>query len=261
MNFTDEQIMLWVGSFLWPLIRVGAMLSVAPLVSSRSISVRVRGALAVVLAIAIAPMVRYETVIDPFGLDTWLVVSHQIIIGFAMGLVLRIVFTTLETAGHLIGILTGLGFAQFIDPDSGVPTPAVGRLYAVIGSLLFLALNGHIILILVVAKSFEVMPVSTTGLSADSVWQMLEWAGLMFAGGVLIALPVVAGLLFVNVGFGVMTRSSPQFNIFSVGFAITISLGFVIILFSLPYTADQFIGLLESGFVQMDQFELGQNRI
>ena len=209
-------------------------------------------------AIAISPMVRTETAIDPFGVEAWLVVTHQIIIGLAMGLILRIVFTTLETAGHLIGILTGLGFAQFIDPGSGVPTPAIGRLYTVLGSLLFLTLNGHIIIILAVAKSFEVMPVSMTGLSTDSVWHLLEWAAIMFAGGVLIALPAVAGLLFVNVGFGVMTRSAPQFNIFSVGFAITITLGFIVVLYSLPYTTDQFIGLLEQGFVQIDQLELGQ---
>lgn len=248
--------MLWIGSFIWPLVRIGAMLSVAPLVSQRNISVRVRGALAILLAIAVSPSVPVNTAINPFGLDAWLVLSNQIIIGFAMGLVLRIVFTTLETAGHLIGILTGLGFAQFVDPGSGVPTPAVGRIYTIIGSLLFLTLNGHIIIILVVAKSFEVMPVSLSGLSPDSIWQMLEWAAIMFAGGVLIALPAVAALLFVNVGFGVMTRSAPQFNIFSVGFAITISLGFVVVLYSLPYTADQFIGLLEQGFEQIDQFEL-----
>ncbi|MBL4851021.1 MAG: flagellar biosynthetic protein FliR [Gammaproteobacteria bacterium] len=261
MSFTDEEIMLWIGSFLWPLIRIGAMLSVAPLVSQRNISLRVRGALAILIAIAIGPMVHTETVVDPFGLDTWLVVTHQIIIGLAMGLILRIVFTTLETAGHLIGILTGLGFAQFIDPGSGVPTPAVGRLYTVIGSLLFLALNGHIIIILAVAKSFEIMPVSMRGLSTDSVWQMLEWTAIMFSGGVLIALPVVAGLLFVNIGFGVMTRSAPQFNIFSVGFAVTITLGFIIVLYSLPYASDQFIALLEQGFIQIDQFELSQDPV
>ncbi|MBL1292467.1 MAG: flagellar biosynthetic protein FliR [Thiotrichales bacterium] len=256
MHFSDEQIMLWIGSFLWPLIRVGAMLSVAPLVSSRSISVRIRGALAILIAIAIGPAIRYETVIDPFGLDAWLVTANQIIIGLAMGLVLRFVFSALEVAGHLIGILTGLGFAQFIDPDSGVPTPAIGRLYTVIGSLLFLSLNGHIILILVVAKSFEVIPVSLVGLSADSVWQIIEWAAVMFAGGVTIALPAVATLLLVNVGFGVMTRAAPQFNIFSIGFAITITLGFIIVLFSLPYTGDQFVKLLELGFEQIDRLEL-----
>lgn len=261
MTFSDEQIMLWIGSFLWPLIRVGAMLSVAPLIGSGGLSVRVRGALAMLLAIAITPTIQYETAIDPFGLDVWLVTAHEIIIGLAMGLVLRIVFTTLETAGHLVGILTGLGFAQFIDPDSGVPTPAVGRLYTVIGSLIFLSLNGHIILILVVAKSFDVIPVSTSGLSPASVWQFLEWAALMFAGGVLIALPAVAALLLVNVGFGVMTRSAPQFNIFSVGFAITISLGFAVVLFSLPYMADQFVNLLEAGFAQIEQFELAEGSI
>ncbi|MBN4078449.1 flagellar biosynthetic protein FliR [Gammaproteobacteria bacterium AH-315-C21] len=256
MNFSDEQIMLWIGSFLWPLIRIGAMLSIAPLVSQRNISVRVRGALAILLAIAISPTITADAAIDPFGLDTWLVVTHQIIIGLAMGLILRFVFSSLEVAGHLIGILTGLGFAQFIDPGSGVPTPAVGRFYTVIGSLLFLSLNGHIVLILLVAKSFEVMPVSLVGLSTDSVWQLLEWAAVMFTGGVVIALPAVAALLLVNVGFGVMTRAAPQFNIFSVGFAITISLGFIVVMFSLPYTGEQFVNLLEAGFEQIDQLEL-----
>ncbi len=260
MVVSDEQIMLWIGSFLWPLIRIGAMLSVAPLVSSRQLSVRVRLALAFLLAIAVSPTIKQETVLDPFGLDTWLVIAHQIVIGLAMGLVLRIVFTTLETAGHLIGILTGLGFAQFVDPNSGVPTPAIGRLYTIVGSLLFLALNGHIILILVVAESFNVLPIGMNGLSPDSMWQLVGWATLMFAGGVLIALPAVAAMLLVNVGFGVMTRSAPQFNIFSVGFAITITFGFTIVLFSLPYMADQFVGLLDQGFDHIDSFELSGGR-
>ncbi len=260
MTISDEQIMLWIGSFLWPLIRIGAMLSIAPLVSSRQLSARVRVALAFLLALAVSPTIKQDTSIDPFGIDTWLVIANQIVIGLAMGLVLRIVFTTLETAGHLIGILSGLGFAQFVDPNSGVPTPAIGRFYTIIGSLIFLALNGHIILILVVAESFNVMPIGLNGLSPNSIWQMLEWATLMFAGGVLIALPAVAAMLLVNVGFGVMTRSAPQFNIFSVGFAITIALGFIVVLFSLPYMGDQFVKLLDQGFDQIDNFELAGGR-
>ena len=132
-----------------------------------------------------------------------------------------------------------------VDPQNGVQVPVVGQYYITVATLLFLALDGHLALIALLADSFHSIPVGTLGVTRDNLWEVAAWGGRMFAGGVLIAMPAVTALLLTNIAFGVVTRAAPQLNIFGVGFPITLTLGFVLIMFSLPSLLPQFSGLLE----------------
>lgn len=237
------------------------MLSVAPLIGSRMVPVRIRVGFAVLLALVVAPVVPVETVVDPFSSNALLIIVQQILIGLSMGFILRLVFSALENAGQTIGMLMGLGFAQMVDPSNGTPVPVVSQFYTVIGTLLFLSIDGHLVFLRVVTESFELIPVASTGLGASSLWEVVRWASWMFAGAVLIALPAIAALLLVNIAFGVMTRAAPQLNIFAVGFPVTLLLGFVVIAFSLTNVAPQFINLLDGGFSlmrQLNEAEVGR---
>jgi flagellar biosynthetic protein FliR len=165
-----------------------------------------------------------------------------------MGFVLQMVLGAVTLGGQVIAMGMGLGFASMVDPQNGVQTPVLGQYLLIMTTLLFLALNGHLVIIEVLATSFQTLPLDGGGLAREGLLGLVGWAGEMFAGAVLIALPVSISLMTVNVGFGVMMRAAPQLNIFAVGFPVTMLVGFVLIIITLPSIAEQVEGLFDSAF-------------
>ncbi|MBI5461473.1 MAG: flagellar biosynthetic protein FliR, partial [Gammaproteobacteria bacterium] len=186
--------------------------------------------------------------IDPLSGAGVLVSAQQLLIGLLLGFLLQMVFTALMIAGHAIATGMGLGFASMVDPQNGVNVPVIGQYYVTVATLLFLALDGHLLLISVLADSFHSMPVAVDGVSRQSLWDVVAWGSRMFAGGVLIAIPAVTALLMTNIAFGVITRAAPQLHIFNIGFPITLALGFVVMFLSLPELVPQFGDLLGEAF-------------
>jgi flagellar biosynthesis protein FliR len=248
MELSASLLVGWVTAFVWPFARVGAMLSVAPIFGSRVTPMRIRLMLALMLTVVVRPLVGQVPAIDPFSLAGALVVGQQVLIGLAMGLALQIGFAALTVGGQVLANAMGLGFASIVDPQNGVQTPILSQFYFIVGVLLFFAIGGHLILIEVLAKSFQTLPVGTAGIPADVVWGFVRWSGIMFSEGLRIALPVVCIVLLVNLGFGVATRAAPQLNIFSVGFSITLLLGVAAMVFSLGHVRPVFEGVLRSAF-------------
>jgi flagellar biosynthetic protein FliR len=145
----------------------------------------------------------------------------------------------------------GLGFASMVDPSSGTQVPVISQFYVIMLTLIFLALDGHLVFIDAVADSFRTLPIGATGLSGDGLWTLVTWGGNMYAGAVQIALPAIASLLLINLTFGVITRSAPQFNIFAIGFPVTMVAGFFIMLATLPAILPQIQRQLASAFELM----------
>jgi flagellar biosynthesis protein FliR len=234
MNLSSVEISAWIGSFLWPFFRIGAMLMVAPVFGTRTVPRRVRFGIAVVLTATIAPLLPPMPATDPLSPGGVLVIVQQVLIGVALGFMLRVAFTVFELVGEMVSHLMGLGFASMIDPQNGVSVPVLGQFYVLLATLVFLSLNGHLLWIEVVADSFRTLPVGVAGLGANGAWAIVSFGGRMFAWAMQLALPVVAALLVVNVSFGVLTRAAPQLNLFSVGFPASMLLGFVLVAVSLP---------------------------
>lgn len=186
--------------------------------------------------------------VDPLSASGLLISINQLLIGFAMGFVLQVVFTAAMLAGEQVAMAMGLGFAQMADPQNGVQVPVVGQFFVVFSTLLFLALNGHLAVIQMVVKSFELLPVGIIGIERSGLWALVQWGGQLFSGALLIALPGVIALLAVNLAMGVITRAAPQMNIISVGFPATLWLGFVILLLGLPVYLPVFTELLDQGY-------------
>lgn len=248
MNFTSAELSAWIGSFMWPFFRIGAMLMAAPVFGARVVMARVRLGLALAITVVVAPVLAPMPAVDPLSAPGIFITAHQILIGVAMGLALRLVFTALEMAGQVVSHLMGLGFASMVDPQNGVQVPVLGQFYTIMGILMFLALNGHLVLIEVLVSSFTQLPVGVSGLSPEAFYMLVLWGGQMFAGGVLIALPAVAALFMANITFGVITRTSPQLNIFAVGFPAIMLFGFVVLLFSLSGLPAQLTRLVDAAF-------------
>ncbi len=248
MPLSSAEIAAWVGAFLWPLTRISALMMVAPIFGSQVIPRRVRLMMALALTWAILPFAPAMPRVEPLGPDGLLVTAQQVLIGLSMGFILRLVFGALELGGQIIAMQVGLSFASLADPQNGAQSPLISQFYNLLGTLIFLALNGHLLLIELLVQSFTVLPVAPTGADRDWLWILVNWGGQMFAGGVLVALPAIASLLLVNLAFGVMVRAAPQLNIFAVGFPIILVLGLLIILYSLPTLLFQLQHLFDEAF-------------
>jgi flagellar biosynthetic protein FliR len=180
------------------------------------------------------------------------VIAEQLIIGTMMGLALRIAFTALDVAGELIGLQMGLSFATFFDPSSGGETPVMSEFLGLITILVFLAMNGHLLTITLLAESFTLLPLSTTPFHATAFSSFLTTSAMMFSLGVMLALPLITALLVTNISLGVLSRVAPALNLFAVGFPVTLALGFVVLLLSLPYIGAAMESVFSRGFTAME---------
>ncbi len=249
MQFALGEVVHWVSALMWPFMRIGAMMMVAPMFGARSVPVRLRLLLALVLAWVMTLVLPPPPAVDPISMAALLIALQQVLIGLGMGFILQMVFSVLAMAGENIAYGMGLGFATLVDPENGVQVPVVGQYFLILATLMFLGLDGHLVLIEMLAESFRSLPVGTVGLERDALWLIAAWGGRMFEWSLLVSLPVVASLLLVNVSFGIITRAAPQLNIFAVGFPLTLLLGFALMLLSLPTLAPLFESLLEAGFL------------
>ncbi|MEY6431919.1 flagellar biosynthetic protein FliR [Thioalkalicoccus limnaeus] len=248
MTIDLQPLSIWVLGFLWPFFRVAAMLLATPIVGGRTLPARVRLVLALALTWAVLPLVGPVPPIDPLSVPGALVVLNQILIGAAMGLILQVAFAVLMVSGQMIGTSMGLGFAAVADPQNGVQVPAIGHFYYLLGVLVFFAVDGHLILIRILAESFVTLPVGAQGLAPDVFIALALWGGLMFSEAMRLALPVVSVILLTNLALGVATRAAPQLNVFAHGFALMLLLGFSAMLMTLGNLSPLFSAVLHRAF-------------
>jgi len=246
VEFSVTDIMRLLTSLMWPLLRVGSFLLASPVLGAKSISVRTRVILALAIAWILAPIIPAPE-INPLSATGLVISLQQIALGVGMGFIFHMAFATVVIAGQSIAMAMGLGFASAVDPQNGVQVPVVSQFYMILATLVFLALDGHLLLIQTIHHSFELLPIGAQW-PRDLAWKIVQWGSQMFVSGLLIALPALASLLLVNLAFGVITRSAPQLNIFAVGFPITLLTGFALILLSLPTFLPQISAAFEAAF-------------
>ena len=251
MTLALTDISTLLGSVIWPFIRIGAAVGVAPIFGARSVPVRIRLALTVALTSVVVPLLPGVPVVDMLSLDAMLLAGQQLLIGAAMGFSLLVVFAAFVLGGQIVAMQMGLGFASLVDPQNGVQTPMVSQFYVLLSTLIFLALDGHLTLIQVLVDSFHSIPIDSSGLSVTGLWVLAHWGREVFAGAVSIALPTITTLMLVNLAFGVLTRAAPQLNIFAVGFPVIIAAGYVVIMFTLWSALPRLSMLLERTFTML----------
>ncbi len=253
MNITEAELLAAVSGFIWPLFRIGAMLVAMPVFSMRAAPARTRLIVSLVVTLVIWPVLPDMPTVEMLSFQGFMVALQQIAIGLCTGFILQIVFATLVFAGQGVAMSMGLGFASMVDPQTGVQVPVIAQIYVMTSTLLFLVMDGHLLMIEMLVESFTTLPVSANGLVTLDLWALLTWSSMIFSGGLLMALPLVAGLLMVNVSFGVATRAAPQLNIFAVGFPVTLMLGMLMLWLTLPNVLNNFSGLLTSAYQLIGQ--------
>jgi len=253
LELTTEQIGGWIGAFFWPFVRISSMMIAAPVFGARLMPVRIRILMAFAFSFVAVPMLPVAPQVDAISLASISILAQQVVIGLSMGFMIQMVFQSLVIAGETIANGMGLGFARMVDPANGVQVPVISQFLIIMATLLFVVLNGHLMLIDLVVQSFRIIPISSTGLSDKGLWMIVSWGSQMFIGGVLVAIPAVAALLVVNISMGVITRAAPQLNIFAVGFPLMILLGFIFLTMSMPSMLARFTHLMMDNFDAMQQ--------
>ncbi|MBE7417748.1 MAG: flagellar biosynthetic protein FliR [Ideonella sp.] len=250
LTFTDAQLQAWIAPLLWPFLRALALFTSLPVIGQRIVPVRVRIALAFFIAVAsqaTLPAMPAVALDSPAAL---LLAAQQVMIGLALGFAVRLVFAAAEMAGEVVGLQMGLNYASFFDPATASQTNAAGRLFGAMVALLFIVVDGHLAVIAALVRSFDAFPVSTDTLGWLRTLQPHAWGAEVFQLGLWIALPLVGMLLFVNIVLGVISRVAPQINVFAVGFPLTLSVGLVGMLVTLPMMQSPFTMALERMLAQ-----------
>jgi len=256
ISVTSAQIIAWLAAFLLPLARILALIASSPVLGNKQIPIRIKVSLAMLLTVIIAPNITMPANIDPASAEGLFVLVQQILVGLAMGFMMRLIFTAVEMAGDLAGMQMGLGFASFYDPVNASYTPVIAQFLGIIATLAFLSMNGHLYMLSALADSFQAFPISASLPSAVAFRTLAEWGATIFSHALQLSMPLIGGLMITNLALGILTRSAPQLNIFAVGFPITLTVGFVTLALSLPYLAPMLDHFVNEGVDMMQRLAL-----
>lgn len=243
---TYTELVSWIGQFIWPLFRVAAFLAAAPIFGEIGVSPMIKLSLAVLISVAISPLVGAVPLVDLSSGAALGMIFEQIIIGTALGMTMRLVFSAVSVAGELIGLQMGLSLAQVYDISIGGNASVISKLLSTIALLVFVAVNGHLLMVSGLAKTFAMVPIGGDHLPIDGVAHLLAWSGSIISSGLLLSMPMVVALLAVNLIMGIMNRAAQQLSIFSIGFPITLGVSLLMLTILLP----RLDYVLEASFLQ-----------
>lgn len=247
MDIEYEVFIRYFSQLIWPLIRISGMFLTLPIISSVMLPRRIRIVFAFTLAFICASWVPEKYSFLHFQSFYIGIMAQELLLGLLMGFIFQLVFQVFILGGQIIALQAGLGFATMIDPASRASVPLVGQFYLILVSLMFLTLNGHLAALEALLGSFKELPVGDIQLDMTRITDIIRFSGWMFKEAVLVALPAIASLLIVSLSFGIMTKVSPQLNIFSLGFPLTLLAGIILLRLTLTGVGDQIVDSLDIG--------------
>lgn len=229
-QITAEQIEIFILIFL----RVSAIMATIPVLGNRTVPLKVKGGLSVIVAFLILPFVRH----DPVSLGILSLICRmagEVFIGIIIGFMGRLLFAGIQLAGQLVGFQMGFAIVNVIDPVTSSQVSIISQFQHLIAMLVFLAVNGHHVFLSAVAESYRIIPplgFHFTGPLAESIVQLSK---NIFIVAIKMGAPIMAVLFFTSVGLGLIARTVPQINIFIVGFPLKIAVGLISIGLTLPF--------------------------
>ena len=248
MFVTDVQIAAFVQQYFLPFTRIGMMFMVMPVIGSRIVTARVRLVLAGLATILVVPLLPPLPDTVALSLSSFLFVIQELAIGAIVGFTFQIVFQVYVLSGQFMAMKMGLGFASMNDPTNGVQTTVLSQFFLMLITLIFVIIDGHLVMLTLLVESFKSLPAGQFSLTPDMFIQMAQLGGWLFAAALVFSLPVLTSLLLVNIAFGVMSRAAPQLNIFAVGFPFTLVCGLVLIWLGLTNLNDSLNDSVNYGF-------------
>ncbi|TVP50481.1 MAG: flagellar biosynthetic protein FliR [Halomonas sp.] len=251
VEVTFAQLQAWLVAFLWPFARITAFLAASPLWGHTSVPNQAKIGLAALVTIVIAPIL--PTMPD-VAIMSWAgvgIMVEQVLIGLAIGFVMHIIFAVVQAAGDFIGLQMGLAFASFFDTSSGTNIMVLSRILYMITLLMFLALNGHLMVLETLVMSFQTLPIGIGTFNPGAFELLARYAGTIFASGMLLALPLVGSLLTINLALGILNRSAPQLTVFNIGFPTSLIVGLTLMMVLMTDIGRFLQGLFSQGLAFM----------
>lgn len=224
----DIDFFSWVKNAFLPFMRILSLIMVAPITGEKEVPNRVKISLALLIALLL-PLPPTDEPVTLYSLMGIWMIAQQVIIGVLIGLAMQLAFMTMRVAGELIGMQMGLGMATFYDPIGGPSTSVLSRFINIIALLIFLSLDCHLWLLYGLANSFDIIPITTLPLKANGVLTLIDISRLLFINGIMLALPLMALLLIINMALGLLNRMTPQLSIFVIGYPLTLLLGLIML--------------------------------
>lgn len=220
--------------FMVIVTRLGGLLAAWPILGSTVIPLQIKTGLILMLSLVLFPILHLPPLpADPYKLGAGM--AGEFLIGLVIGLAVRFIFAGIELAGELIGSQMGLSMIQLFDPLTAHQVPVISQFQTVLASLIFLAFNMHVVVVRVVAESFQLIPPFGAHLSVALLDEVLRLSQGLFVLAVKLSAPVLAIVLLVNLGLAIMGRSVSQLNVFVTSFPLTIAAGLFVMGASLPY--------------------------
>lgn len=224
-------------AFLLVLVRINAMIMIAPFFSSGVIPFRMKAMLSFFIALVIFPVLAAGGVKLPTTTGVYyLLVLQEAMVGIFIGFLVSIIFSAFQLSGQYYAAQIGFGINEVFDPLSQVSVPVIGQLKNFIGLLVFLMINGHHFMIEAICRSFELAPVFSASRHATAGY--LKYISYTFSGmfivALKIALPIVAVSFLISVAMGVLAKAAPQMNIMMLGFPFQIFGAFILLIVTTP---------------------------
>lgn len=254
LSITSAQLDAWILAFMFPMARILGVMATAPVFNNDAMNRQTRLICGLAVAIVLAPVLPPMPQLAANSWQALFILIQETLIGTLMGFSLRLVFAAIDIAGDLTGMQMGLSFAVLYDPQTAGQTPVITNFFALITTLIFLASNGHLLIIQLLVESYDLLPVSATPFAADSLRTLVASASTLFSLGLMIAMPIVAALLIANIGLGILTRVAPTLNLFAIGFVVTLIAGFLVLTLTLPYIGAALERLFELCFLNLSHF-------
>lgn len=229
--------------------RVIALFMTSPVLSNPSVPAVVRNSLGLMITIIIFPFAS-EYIIPDDGVGFIFVALGEVAIGIITGFFITIIFTVFQLAGQMFAVQMGFGASQVFDPLAQVQIPVIGQLFNFVALFIFIT-NGAFqkIFIIGILRSIEFVKATDFIVNQEFLYGKAIWAlGNLFSQALIIAFPILGTLILLSVTMGLLAKASPQMNLMMVGFPIQITIGFVMILFSLPFLMDRFNRVLDGAF-------------
>lgn len=253
MEIEFNQLMVWLSALWWPFCRCLAMLAAAPTIGDSGIPMPARVLLALVLAVVMLPISNATALAIPvFSLRGVLAAGEQALLGLALGLSFHLAMAVIGVLGFLLSSQLGLAMAVLNDPINGSASDVISALLNVLCVLAFFGMDGHLLFIAVLGESFRAWPVGA-GLSLLTLQNLAYNLAWVFSAALLLALPVVAATLVVQLGMGFLNRVAPALNLFSLGYSLVTLFGLFMLTQMLAHVPEHYLRMTQQLLRMIEQ--------
>ncbi len=236
-----------ISVFALSLIRLSSFMVVLPVFGNRLVPASVKILLSLVMAMVMFPAIKAGTTLSPGWQDDIILLAlRESVLGIFLGFLVRTMFVAVEIAGQLLGFSMGFSAVQLLNPTFGESSTMMEEFQTILGTLLYLSINGHHMFFEAIHKSFEMAPIGRIHMDTRALASVTTLVANIFIIAIKLAGPMIAVILFLNIALGMVGRAVPQINVFVISFPVNIMVGLFILVASIPL----FMTVLEADFVQ-----------